>query len=297
MRAVAFRFAALLMLFPAAGQAAGGAPSDETLRNLEYRGAAEQPVTLADGRWQGVPFAPGGAERPRVELARNGIARGDIDGDGRDEAAVLLLESGGGTGMNHYVAVVAERDGAPRNVATALLGDRVQIMRFSVEAGRVVVEAVVSGPDEPMCCPTQKVRWTLVLAGSQLEKAEEPLGTVGLEDLGGRPWQLTRLDVSETPASGEPITLERKDGQLVGSAACNRYFTDVKSEGGLDLALGPVGATRRMCAPEVMKDEAAFLERLQQVDRFSFVMGDLALSYRLGGRIGTLFFEAGGEER
>lgn len=199
--------------------------------------------------------------------------------------------------MNHPVAVVAERDGAPRNVATALLGDRVQIMRFTVEAGRVLVEAVVSGPDEPICCPTQKVRRMLVLAGSQLETTEEPLGTVGLADLGGRSWQLTRLGVSEIPTSGEPITLELKDGQLLGSAGCNRYFTDVKSEGGLDLALGPAGATRRMCAPEVMKDEATYLERLQQVDRFSFVMGNLALSYRLGGRAGTLFFEVGGEER
>ena len=297
MRAVAIRFSALLMMLPGAGQAAGDPLSDETLRDLEYRGVAERPVTLDDGRWQGAPYAPDSASRPRVEIARNGIVRGDLDGDGRDEAAVLLLESGGGTGLNHYVAVVAERNGEPRNIATALLGDRVQIMRFSVEAGRLTVEAVVAGPDEPMCCPTQKVRRTLVLAGSQLEDTRETLGSVGLEDLGGQLWQLTRLDSSETPASGEPITLELKDGQLVGSAGCNRYFTAVKSEGGLDLAVGPVGATRRMCAPEVMKDEGAFLERLQQVDRFSFVMGDLALSYRRDGRIGALFFAESGAER
>jgi heat shock protein HslJ len=297
MRADAIRFAALLMLLPAVGLAAGASLSDESLRNLEYRGVAEQPVELADGRWEGAPAAPGASSRPRVEIARNGVTRGDLDGDGREEAAVLLLESGGGTGLNHHVAIVAEREGVARNVATALLGDRVQIMRFSVEAGRVSVEAVVSGPDEPMCCPTRKVRWTLALAGSQLETEEEPLGTVGLADLGGRSWQLTRLGVSEMPTSGEPITLELKDGQLVGSAGCNRYFSDAKSEGGLDLALGPAGATRRMCAPEVMENEATFLERLQQVDRFGFVMGDLVLSYRLDGRVGALFFAEGSEKR
>ncbi len=143
-----------------------------------------------------------------------------------------------------------------------------------------------------MCCPTQKIRRTLALAGSELDAKEETLGSVSLADLGRHSWRLTRLDVAETPESGESITLELKDGRLTGSAGCNRYFSDVTSDGGQQLSVGPVGATRRMCLPEVMKDEGAFLQRLQGVDRFSFVLGDLALSYRADERMGTLFFEA-----
>ncbi len=82
----------------------------------------------------------------------------------------------------------------PANVATTLLGDRFQIMRFAVEKGRVVVEAVVAGPDDPMCCPTQKLRRTLVLDGTSLTARDEPLGSVSLADLGRSSWRLTRID-------------------------------------------------------------------------------------------------------
>ena len=281
----------MLLLLPGAATA-GSAFSDEALRNMAYQGVVEQPVTLDDGRWQGAPLEPGTASRPRVELARNGIVRGDLDGDGRDEAAVLLLASSGGTGLFHHVAVVATGDDGPANVATTLLGDRFQIMRFAVEKGRVVVEAVVAGPDDPMCCPTQKLRRTLVLDGTSLTARDEPLGSVSLADLGRSSWRLIRIDGAEIHAVGEAITLELRDGKLVGSGGCNRYSADVTRNVAQDLSVGPVAATRRSCPPEVMAQEEAFLPLLERVDRFGFVMGELVLSYRGTLRAGTLFFAA-----
>jgi heat shock protein HslJ len=280
---------------PLVGAAAGGGPSDAVLASLTYRGVLEEPVRLQDGRWLGEPFAPGAASRPRVELARNGVVRGDLDGDGRDEAAVLLLESSGGTGLQHHVAVVAGGEDAARNVDTVGVGDRIQVMRFAVEEGRVVLDAVEAGPDDPMCCPTLKMRRRIALQGEALAVEREPLGPVGVEDLGGRTWSLTRLDVTEGRQSDAPITLSFEEGRLAGSAGCNRYGTELTSRGGQQVEVGAIAATRKMCPPDVMADEQGFLARLGRVERFGFVLEDLALSYRLDGRSGTLFFEASEE--
>ncbi|MGI9592266.1 MAG: META domain-containing protein [Myxococcota bacterium] len=272
--------------------------SDETLRKLTYAGLPHEAVRLAGGRWEGPPAAPGAVSRPQVELTRKGIARGDLDGDGRDEAAVLLLESAGGSALNTWLAIVAEREGTARNVATMLLGDRIQIMRFAVADRRVVVEAVVAGADEPLCCPTRKVRRRFALADAALvADEEESLGSVGLADLGGRSWRLARSDGEAAPASDEAITLALVDGNLVGSAGCNRYFTGVTSEGGQQLAVGPIGSTRRACPPPVMEREQAFLGRLQGIERFGFASGELLLAYRLEGRPGSLVFEADPEDQ
>lgn len=60
------------------------------LRNIEYRGIYDNAVTLRDGVYEGEPFVPGGASRPRVELLDMLPVLHDLDGDGIDDAAVLL---------------------------------------------------------------------------------------------------------------------------------------------------------------------------------------------------------------
>ena len=70
---------------------------------------------------------------------------------------------------------------------------------------------------------------------------------------------------------------------------------ELTSRGGQQVEVGAIASTRKMCPPEVMADEQAFLARLGQVERFGFVLKDLALSYRLDGHSGTLFFEASEE--
>jgi hypothetical protein len=101
-------------------------------RNLTYQGIYDHPVTVHDGVYEGEPFVPGGASRPRVELVEDLLVQGDLDGDSVEEAAVLLAESSGGSGVMTYLALVTWRDGAPVNLATRLIGDRVQIRSLRV---------------------------------------------------------------------------------------------------------------------------------------------------------------------
>ena len=66
--------AALALLV--AGCATVGAPTLVELRNGTIHGIGEGPITLRDGAWEGEPFQPGGASRPRVTLWDQPIAVG-----------------------------------------------------------------------------------------------------------------------------------------------------------------------------------------------------------------------------
>jgi len=117
---------------PAAAPAAvdPSAPTLEEIKNASFKGVeeAEGPFTLANGTWQGKPYAEGGASAPSVTLVRNVRLSGDLDGDGRQEAVVLVAGATGGTGETSYLAVV-KRTGPQQleNIATAPVGDRVQV--------------------------------------------------------------------------------------------------------------------------------------------------------------------------
>ena len=89
-------------------------PAEKTLamlKNATYMGIQEKdPVTLTDGLWVGEPSQEGGSSRPKVYYVRDFLLEGDIDGNGTDEAAVLLAASSGGTGVNIYLAAVRITD-------------------------------------------------------------------------------------------------------------------------------------------------------------------------------------------
>jgi hypothetical protein len=79
--------------------------SDKELGELTYAGVFDSPVTLSEGSYLEPPYVPGGASRPRLTLAERPLLRGDLDGDGGEEAAVLLIEQSGGSGERLYLAV------------------------------------------------------------------------------------------------------------------------------------------------------------------------------------------------
>jgi len=146
--------------------------TDETLKNAAYRGIYAEAVQLTDGLYEGEPFVEGGDSRPTVTFT-DAYAWGDLNGDGVEDAVVVLVESSGGSGNFYYLAVVLNQDGNPENVATQLIGDRAQVQSVSINGAEIIVKAVVHGPDDPMCCPTQEVTLTYQFDGEQLVKVSE----------------------------------------------------------------------------------------------------------------------------
>ena len=125
---------------------ASAAPSDEALANATYASGLLEgtPVTLRDGLYER-------GDGIVVRLMPAPAARGVVAG--RPSAAVLLAESGGGSGTFISLVLVQETDGRAVPVASTLLGDRPRVNRVEIEAGGVVlVDMLAVGEKDPACC-------------------------------------------------------------------------------------------------------------------------------------------------
>lgn len=116
--------------------------------------------------------APGSATETVVQLER--YARGDLNGDGVDDAAVILVTDPGGSGIFRDVVAVLNRDGMPAPAASALLGDRVKLLSLDIVDGEIIVGMYCHGPEDPLCCPTQQVTRTYALQLALVSEVEAP---------------------------------------------------------------------------------------------------------------------------
>ena len=281
----------------------GSVPTLEELKNTTYKGFKEVkgPVTLVNGKWEGEPYEKGVASRPEVTLVGDFRLTGDLDGDGTDEAVVLLNLTTGGTGQLLYLAVVDHHHGTLQNIATKLVGDRVQIRGGRIEDGRIFLDVVQAGPKDAACCPGEVTTqgWTLGSRGKLIPfRATDKPGRLTLATLGGAEWVLRAWDIDEPAPEAPEVTLMFTDGRFVGSGGCNRYFAQAK-EGDLpgELVVGPAGSTRMACPEPVMAVETRFLAQLGHVKKFSFLVTRLALSYEKDGIWKTMLFERRAQEK
>ena len=273
------------------------APSLKELKNASYSGieGLKGVVKLVDGTWKGRPYGKGSASRPVVSLVADLRVIGDLDGDGTDDAVVLLNYAPGGTGQLLHLAVVTRRNGKIQNVATTLIGDRVQIRDVRIEQKRIFVDVVQAGPKDAMCCPGEvtTLGWTLEPGGKLnpfvVTAAPERLT---LETIGNTEWVLRAWDLKE-PAPKQPtVTLIFKDGRFAGNSGCNNYFAPVK-EGSMpgDIEIGPAGTTRKSCPDKEMAVEQRFLDQLMRVKKFGFLVTQLALSWEKDDVWKTMLFD------
>ncbi|WP_313325391.1 META domain-containing protein [Pseudomonas qingdaonensis] len=58
-----------------------------------------------------------------------------------------------------------------------------------------------------------------------------------------------------------------EDGRAYGNAGCNHWFAPYTLDGE-KLSFGPVGSTRKQCAPALMEQEKRFLKALETVQRW-----------------------------
>jgi len=143
----------------------------DALKNAEYHleYPAKGVAKLTDGKYE-EEIVPGAASK--LVAVPDGIAFGDLNGDGVEDGAIILATNMGGSGTFIDLATVLNQDGAPKHVATVNLGDRVQVKSIAIEPGVISLEMVTHGPDDPMCCPSQNVTEKYKLQGDQLVKVK-----------------------------------------------------------------------------------------------------------------------------
>ncbi len=256
----------------------------EALKNATYSGIYDEPITLADGLYEGEPFTEGDPARPIVAIIDGAELTGDLNGDGVDDAVVFLLERGGGSGAFTYVAAQLNQDGQPVDAGAVRIEDRIGVRSAAIEDGQVVLDIITQGPGDVACCGTHKAHKTYALQDSRLVEttpAGGELVRISAADLDGTSWTLLELDHDQAALAGTEVTLTFGDGQVSGSGGCNSYSGSFSQgdDNPLVMSIGPLTATDKSCPEPAGSQESAYLAALGNVARWGYDFGKLALYY------------------
>ena len=104
-------------------------------------------ITLVNGVYES-ETAPGSASRIITRYFGND-AVGDLNGDGREDVAFLLMQDAGGSGTFYYVAVALRTAAGYQGTNAILLGDRIAPQTTKIENALVIVNYAERKPDEP----------------------------------------------------------------------------------------------------------------------------------------------------
>lgn len=120
------------------------------LANLSY------PSTRLDsGQFD---LAGGTYEEGDMHVSMTGfVAQGDLNGDGQDDAAVVLNSNPSGSADFYDLYAVISDTGVLSALAPVEIGDRIEMHDLRIDNGEIIVDATIKGPDDADCCPTQEV--------------------------------------------------------------------------------------------------------------------------------------------
>lgn len=266
-------------------------PTLDQLKGATVSGVFEQAVTLANGKYDGPPAAPGAASHPTLMLWEPAVLFGDVDGAPGGEAVAMLSSNSGGSGEIVYLAVFGIRDGTLANLGTTQVGDRTRLQNLWLQAGRVVMDVVEAGPNDPACCPTQLARKTYAFEGGTLKLSKsEVLGTLTMGTLAANEWQLVSIGGEPPPTGAKPPLIHFERDSIRGFAGCNRFTAPIKETAPGVIEVGAAAATRMACPGPEMDLEQKFLAQLGKVKGYTFLAGRLALTWTDKDGAGTLLF-------
>jgi len=141
------------------------------------------------------------------------FAFGNLDGDGGEDAAVILTYVDGNAAYS-YLAAVLNENGVPVHAASAFLGLKIGIDSVAIANEVITVRSRQHGLRDPTCCPTQVVVSRLRLTQNALVLlSESPPGQLSAEIQ--RAQVLTTPSPTPTPASMQSCpTVDRAIIQL-----------------------------------------------------------------------------------
>ena len=143
----------------------GAERTADALRNVVVKSSwtATGTAQLRNGEYR-QQAAPGSTSEIVVKL---GPLISEAQVDNRDMAAAVIITDAGGSGTFNDLALFVRR-GEWQNADLVPLGDRVRVEALRLTGGQVIVELIVHGPRDPLCCPTQRVTRRFALKGERL---------------------------------------------------------------------------------------------------------------------------------
>lgn len=126
--------------------------------------------------------APGSASKISTTYFGN-EAFGDLNGDGKDDVAFILTQSGAGSGTFYYLAVALRTAKGYQGINTVLLGDRIAPQTTVIADGKITVTYADRAPGEPMStAPSVGVSKQFKIAYGRLVEESAPTPVVTASD-------------------------------------------------------------------------------------------------------------------
>lgn len=144
--------------------------TNEALRNASYLfpTSSDWWVTLHDGEYSEIDEHGG-----TIRIWLEDTVRGDLDGDGIDEAVGVLVWNGGGSGTFLSLVVVENWNGLPMHRSTLGIGDRIEVLSLEIHGQQIVARLLEPPRPTPSSFTdpeqTHRYEWT----GEGLVEIEE----------------------------------------------------------------------------------------------------------------------------
>ena len=204
--------------------------SPEQIRNAQYQLSftdVPQTVQLTNGVYE--VGTSGSADYVNVRVS-DFIALGDINGDGINEAAAIISENYGGTGVFTFLVLYSDQGGEPLYVTSAFIDDRPLIESIQVENNEIFLNVTTHDADDPFCCPTLRNNRHYQLINNQLQLTDYTTFTPD-----GRPRTIT----IESPAHGaEAFSSVQIKGSVAIAPFENNLAYRIYDVGGVELSAG-----------------------------------------------------------
>jgi hypothetical protein len=155
---------------PTAAILPAGSLTPDLVRNMQVQLVANDrrpTVQLAGGEYRsgGDPASP---EYANVRLEAQLIAFGDLNGDNLADAAALLAENYGGSGVFVSVLAAVSKDGRATQAGAVLIDDRPDITSLEIRDGRIELGGRIHGSQDPACCAALPVTESFSLSPAGL---------------------------------------------------------------------------------------------------------------------------------
>ncbi len=138
-----------------------------TIQNANYHSLTWGDFQMVNGIYYRPVSSPG--ESPELYSTQLTLPTiGDLNSDDQPDAAVVLVSYNGGNGNNKELAVLVNQNNAMTNVATIDIGFMVAAESLEIQSGTISLNVRVLGPNDALCCPSQKETWRFHLEGNQL---------------------------------------------------------------------------------------------------------------------------------
>ncbi len=103
-------------------------------------------------------IVPGSAEKLETTTFDK-PAIGDLNKDGKNDSAILLVQDSGGTGLFYYLVAVVNDIGVVKNTNSIFIGDRIEPVSVIIKDNKIELNYIDRNPNDPMTAdPTVKIK-------------------------------------------------------------------------------------------------------------------------------------------